>query len=292
MSVTRTGGEAPVKILTADDHPLLREALARLIAEIGSPVEVLETDSLRGVEELLEANRDVALVILDVMLPDATGIEAVERVLHPRPELALLVVSAKDDPATARAVLDCGARGFISKRSPTRVLADAIRLVLVGGTYVPPEAVRIAAPAERDEDSSSSDPDTPPSAACVALRLTPRQLDVLALIVRGVPNKLISRALRLADGTMKNHTAAIYRTLNVANRTQAVYAVTRLCRVRPNATIPRGSESSRGARTGGSTMAGPSRTRGEHSCHGLDACVDPVASLFGAFGSPTCEPGS
>ena len=146
MSVALTSGKVPVKILTADDHPLLREALARLIAEIGSPVEVLEADSLRGAEDLLAAHRDLALMILDVVLPDATGIEAVDRVLRARPDVPLLVVSAKDDPATARAVLDSGARGFISKRSPTRVLAEAIRLVLVGGTYLPPQVLGTAPP--------------------------------------------------------------------------------------------------------------------------------------------------
>ena len=169
MSVARAGGKPLSRYWPRTTIRFCVRRLHRLITEIGSPVEVLQTDSLRGVEELLVTNRDVALVILDVMLPDAIGIEAVERVLRPRPELALLVVSAKDDPTTARAVLGCGARGFISKRSPTRVLAEAIRLVLVGETYVPPHDLRSAAPAERNEDSSSSDPDTPASAACAAL---------------------------------------------------------------------------------------------------------------------------
>jgi two-component system, NarL family, nitrate/nitrite response regulator NarL len=225
MSAAETRGKGPVKILTADDHPLLREALARLIAEIGTSVEVLEADSLRAAEDLLAANRDWALVILDVMLPDATGIEAAERVLNAHPDVPLLVVSAKDDPATARAVLDTGARGFISKRSPTRVLAEAIRLVLVGGTHVPPEALLSAPPPEQDADSTPDDPDAPPSAARLALGLTARQFDVLALLIQGAPNKLIGRTLQLAEGTVKAHIAAIYRSLKVANRTQAVYVV-------------------------------------------------------------------
>jgi DNA-binding NarL/FixJ family response regulator len=228
MSAALTRGKVPVKILTADDHPLLREALARLITELGVDVEVVETDSLRGAEELLAAHRDFALVILDVMLPDATGIEAVERVMHARPDLPVLVVSAKDDPETARAVLDAGARGFISKRSPTRVPAEAIRLVLVGGTYVPPQAVRASAVSERDERSPPAEPDAPTSAKREALGLTPRQFEVLRLLVHGKANRLICRSLSLAEGTVKTHAAAIYRALEVANRTQAVYAVSRL----------------------------------------------------------------
>ena len=192
MSATLTRRRVPIKILTADDHPLLREALTRLITELGVDAEVLETDSLRGAEELLAVHGDFALVILDVMLPDATGIEAAERVILARPDLPLLVVSAKDDPETARAVLDAGARNFISKRSPTRVLAEAIRLVLVGRTYVPPQALRASAVSERDECSPSADADPPTSAKREAADLAPRQFEALRLLVQAMRAVVLS----------------------------------------------------------------------------------------------------
>jgi DNA-binding NarL/FixJ family response regulator len=228
MSANLTNGETASTILAVDDHPLAREALARLAADLGPGTEVLEADSLAAAQEYLAAHADLALVVLDIALPDAEGVEAVERLLEARPDLPVLVLTSKDDPATARAILDAGARGFISKRSPTRVLVEAIRLVLVGGTYVPREALHAGPETRRDPGPAAADPRAAGSLPREALSLTPRQLDVLALLVQGKPNKLICRTLNLAEGTVKTHTAAIYRALNVMNRTQAVYAASRL----------------------------------------------------------------
>ena len=292
MSAAQTRGKGPVKILTADDHPLLREALARLIADIGTSVEVLEADSLQAAQDLLAANRDWALVILDVMLPDATGIEAVERVLSAYPDVPLLVVSAKDDPATARAVLDTGARGFISKRSPTRVLAEAIRLVLVGGTYVPPQALQAAPPAERDADSPPVDPGAPTSAARAALGLTARQFDVLALLVQGTPSKLICRTLHLAEGTVKAHLAAIYRSLNVANRTQAVHVASRLGVALPNARPWPTYAPTRDPRSPPSGTINRSLPSGEPARPARTAPASGIASLLTVLGRPAAFEGA
>jgi DNA-binding NarL/FixJ family response regulator len=206
-----------------------REALARIMMDGGSTTEVLEADSLAAAQERLAVHADVTLVVLDVALPDASGTQAIQRVLGMRPDLPILVLSGQDDTATARAALDAGARGFISKRAPTRVLTEALGLVMVGGTYVPPEALRAPAIApESAPGPRSTNRDPPTSDPLKSLGLTPRQLDVLALLVQGQPNKLICRTLNLAEGTVKTHTAAIYRALGVMNRTQAVYAVNRL----------------------------------------------------------------
>jgi DNA-binding NarL/FixJ family response regulator len=232
MSATAMDGRNnPTKILTVDDHPLTREALARLIAELGPGTEILEADSVAAAQDRLAGNTDVSLVILDIALPDAAGIDGLGRLLRTRPNVPVLVLSAQDDPATARAVLDAGARGFISKRSPTRLLTEALRLVLVGGTYVPPQALRAVAMPRPNRGGDTLD--RPTFTPVKALGLTPRQVDVLALLVQGKPNKLICRTLNLAEGTVKTHTAAIYRALGVVNRTQAVYAVNRLGVVLP-----------------------------------------------------------
>ena len=235
MSAATMDGRKLTKILAVDDHPLTREALARLVAELGPGTEVLEADSIAAAQDRLAMHPDVTLVVLDVALPDSNGIAGLERLLTTRPSVPVLVLSAQDDPATARAVLDAGARGFISKRSPTRVLTEALRLVLVGGTYVPPQALRAIATPRADQGGGSPAPDAPAFTPLKSLGLTPRQVDVLALLVQGKPNKLICRTLNLAEGTVKTHTAAIYRALGVMNRTQAVYAVNRLGVVLPDA---------------------------------------------------------
>jgi DNA-binding NarL/FixJ family response regulator len=228
MSAALTNGESRTKILAVDDHPLTREALARLAADLGSGVEVLEADSIAAAQDRLAVHSDVNLVVLDVALPDAGGIDGVVRLMKTRPNVPVLVLSAQDDPETARAVLNAGARGFISKRSPTRVLIEALRLVLVGGTYVPPQALRAIALQKPDRGASPAAPQAPTGTPLKSLGLTPRQIDVLTLLVQGKPNKLICRTLNLAEGTVKTHTAAIYRALGVMNRTQAVYAINRL----------------------------------------------------------------
>jgi DNA-binding NarL/FixJ family response regulator len=221
------------KILAVDDHPLTREALARLVADLGPGTEVLEADSIAAAQDRLAVHSDVALVVLDIALPDGAGMAGLERLLRTRPNTPILVLSAQDDPATARAVLDAGARGFISKRSPTRVLIEALRLVLVGGTYVPPQALRAVTTPKPQQGGT---PPAPPTSAPIkSLGLTPRQVEVLTLLVQGKPNKLICRTLNLAEGTVKTHTAAIYRALGVINRTQAVYAVNRLGIALPSA---------------------------------------------------------
>jgi DNA-binding NarL/FixJ family response regulator len=238
MSAATVNGTVPLKVLTVDDHPLTREALARVISEIAPRVEMIEAGTLASAQAALAAHADIRLVVLDPALPDATGIEAVKCILAARPEIAVLVLAAQDDPATARAAMEAGARGFISRRSSTRVFTEVLRLVLVGGTYVPPEALRaVAAP--------SSAPSAPPPAAenspaalHKALGLTPRQLEVLTLLAQGKPNKLICRALDLREGTIKTHISAIYRALGVANRTEAVYAMNRLGVTLPVETTP------------------------------------------------------
>jgi DNA-binding NarL/FixJ family response regulator len=213
-----------LKVLTVDDHPLTREALARVFGEIAPRVEMIEAGSLASARAALAAHGDIRLVVLDPALPDATGIDAVKCIIEWHPEIAMLVLAAQDDPATARAAMDAGARGFISRRSSTRVFREVLRLLLVGGTYIPPEALRaVAAPS-----APAPVPENPPAALHKTLGLTPRQLEVLTLLAQGKPNKLICRALDLREGTIKTHISAIYRALGVANRTEAVYAMNRL----------------------------------------------------------------
>lgn len=223
MSAGSVNGTGPLKVLTVDDHPLTREALARVFSEIAPRVEMIEAGTLASARAQLAAHADIRLVVVDPALPDATGIDVVRCIIAAHPEIAVLVLSAQDDPATARAAMDAGARGFISRRSSTRVFTEVLRLVLVGGTYIPPEALRaVAAPTALPQV-----PETPPAALHKALGLTPRQFEVLTLLAQGKPNKLICRALDLREGTIKTHISAIYRALGVANRTEAVYALNR-----------------------------------------------------------------
>jgi DNA-binding NarL/FixJ family response regulator len=216
----RTGG----KILIADEAPLVRDALARIASELGDGPTLLEAERVEDAERIVASHPDLVLAVIDARLPGAGTIDAVARLLQAAPTVPILILSGDDDPALARGALDAGARGVISKRSPTRVLVEAMRLLVVGGMYLPPALLRpVAAPAPQGVRPAGEG-----AAALRSLNLTPRQRDVLALLVQGKPNKAICRELALAEGTVKTHTAAIYRALGVTNRTQAVYAMSRL----------------------------------------------------------------
>ncbi len=193
-------------VLIADDHPLVRDALARTVRELADDVRTHQADGLDAMLHLA-ATVDADLALVDLNMPGMDGVAGLVRLRQQAPTLAVVVASGQEDAATIRAVLVAGAVGFIPKSERPEVLLSALRLVLAGGTYVPARLLD-AAP--------------PPAAAAAASDLTPRQLDVLRCLMRGEPNKLIARELGLTEGTVKIHIAAILRTLHARNRTEAV----------------------------------------------------------------------
>jgi DNA-binding NarL/FixJ family response regulator len=213
-----------MKVLVVDDHPLIREALANVLAEFKQAMQVVQADSLDGALARLAEQPDTALILLDLMLPDAEGIVALERVRTAYPDVPVVVLSATDSRTMVLAAINAGAMGFISKRTASSILVNALRLVLAGEVYIPPEVLRAESAPQPARPAAAARP----LAAPLAHGLTSRQLDVLALLVQGKQNKVICRELNLAEGTIKTHTAAIYRELGVNNRTQAVFAVSRL----------------------------------------------------------------
>ena len=168
-----------MNVLIADDHPLVRDALARTLQPVLPDALILQAADLDTAEALLLAEQP-ALVLLDLHMPGMQGVQGVRRLQRLAPTLKLVVVSGEDDPAVMRAAFAAGAVGFLPKSETAEVLQQAIRIVLGGGTYMPSQALadlRPGAPAPR--------PDT--------AALTPRQLDVLKCLMQGQPNKLIAR---------------------------------------------------------------------------------------------------
>ncbi len=227
FSPPRAGrGQEALTILIVDAHPLMRDGLANVLAGLGRRVEVLQADSLQAALVKLATRPDTTLVLLDLILPDAQGTRVLEQIRDAHPGIPIVVVSGATAHATVTAALRAGAMGFISKRSAPPVLLSALRLVLAGEVYAPPEVLR----SQLLEPSRAAFSRAPATAAQrlrdgKELDLTRRQLDVLGLLVQGKSNKVICRELGLAEGTVKAHTAAIFRALRVSNRTEAGFAV-------------------------------------------------------------------
>lgn len=226
-----------MEVLIVDDHPLIREGLASVLTELGPAVTVLQAETAEETRKALQDRADLALILLDLSVPGARELSLLEEIRAARPETPVVVLSANDSRETVLRSIDAGAMGFISKRTATAVLINALRLVLAGSVYVPPQvlkAVSESAPIEGLPKPKEGSPLTP-----LDIGLTGRQADVLALLVQGKPNKIICRELSLAEGTVKTHIAAILRVLNVANRTQALFALSRLGVQLPAPTAPR-----------------------------------------------------
>lgn len=216
-------GGVQVKILVVDDHPLILEALKQVLRDLDPDIEVLEARDPRQALDLAARHTDLSLVLLDLTLPEKSGLELLQDLRRASPEVPVVVLSATEDRETVMRAINDGAMGFIPKTSKTEVLVAALRLVFSGGVYLPSAAFSATS-------GAASDPRAPVAAARAPrdIGLTERQSQVLALLVQGKSNKLICRALDLAEGTVKIHVTAILRALNVSNRTEALVAVSRL----------------------------------------------------------------
>ncbi len=170
----------------------------------------------------LEQHGDVDLVLLDLNLPDRDGLDVLRELGARWPTMPVVVLSAFHDRERVSNALDLGAVGFIPKSARREVMCGAFNLVFAGGIYVPPEMLAIQG---ASETAAMPRPAADLRTRAVALGLTERQVEVLALMMQGKSNKAICRALGLAEPTVKIHVSAILRALKVSNRTEAVVAV-------------------------------------------------------------------
>lgn len=219
-----------MKFLLIDDHALIREALSSVLRELRADAVVLEAATCRHGADLMRLHDDVSLILLDLQLPDRDGFDMLAELRESHPAVGVVMLSAFNDRDNVVRALDQGALGFISKTSTRDVLLGALRLVLAGGVYIPPEILGGGVPLPKSpaEAPAGQQPAPEPRPSPADLGLTERQVDVLALMMQGKSNKLICRALDLAEPTVKNHVSAILKALKVTNRTEAVLAVSAL----------------------------------------------------------------
>jgi len=206
----------PNKIIIADDHPLFRQALLDTLKSKLTKTTWLEAQTIEELEQQLTNHSDSDLVLLDLNIPGAHGFNTLIHVRNHYPHIPVVVVSAHEDHDTIGQAMEYGAAGFVPKSTPVENIFNAIQQVLSGEIWVP---------ATFKENATKTD--NIDIAERVA-SLTQQQYRILMMFAQGMLNKQIAYDLSVSEATIKAHATAIFRKLNVRNRTQAVIAISQL----------------------------------------------------------------
>jgi two-component system nitrate/nitrite response regulator NarL len=191
------------RVLVVDDHPLIIAAVQGVLTGSGVASAVDQASTLRDARAKLR-DASYQLVVLDLGLSDSQGMNGLLTLREDFPDIPVIILTSDSSIETVTAAFENNARGFVVKGESPHTLVSAVRTVLAGGTHLP-------------ELSGVNLPPSPP-----ATPLSPRKLDVLRLLLEGLPNKTIAARLGLSENTIKVHIAGIYAELNVHNRVQAV----------------------------------------------------------------------
>lgn len=227
----------PLRIVIADDHALVRGGLSLLIRTLQPETVIQECNDFEKVTRTFDEAEPIDLLLIDLLMPGMQSVESIQAICRRRPDVPVIVVSVKEEMQLIRQALKAGASGYIPKSSTPDVTLNAIRLVLSGGIYIPPDALELRNPA--NEDGYGGDQSSPAVRDPVAKDspLTLRQVDVLDLIAEGKSNQEVGAELGLAEGTVKMHLSRIYKALNAKSRTDALAKYNRL---RPQKRRPAG----------------------------------------------------
>ena len=194
-------------IIIADDHPLFRNALFQSVHMAISGANLIEADSLNALLTVLSKEQEPDLLLLDLKMPGTNGLSGLIQLRAEYPDLPIVVISASEEPSVVTQVRSHGAFGFIPKSSDMRELIKALTQVLNGERFFPEYATTHQKNDELTEKIAA---------------LTPQQYRVLTMLSDGLLNKQIAYELNVSEATIKAHMTAIFRKLNVKNRTQAV----------------------------------------------------------------------
>ncbi len=206
----------PEKIIIADDHPLFRQALLGTLKTKFVTTQWLEAQTIEELESLLTANSDSDLLLLDLNIPGAHGFNTLIHVRNHFPQIPVVIVSAYEDNETISKAMEYGAAGFVPKSTPVDEIFNAIGQVLIGELWLP--ATYQAAVQSGDNTNIAER----------VASLTQQQYRILMMFAQGMLNKQIAYDLNVSEATIKAHATAIFRKLDVRNRTQAVIAIAQL----------------------------------------------------------------
>lgn len=209
--------QTTTKIVIADDHPLVRGALREAVAGAVPGADIAECGDLEQLGASLGKSGGADLVLLDLSMPGVRGFSGLMYLRAQHPDTPVVVVSGNEDRSVMRRCIDFGASGYIPKTTDIEEMRGAIRAILDGKTWTPPD-VDLAAPADKET-------------ADLVRRLaslTPQQVRVLMMLSEGLLNKQIAYELSVSEATVKAHVSAILQKLGVDSRTQAVIVASKI----------------------------------------------------------------
>lgn len=213
-----------MQVLIADDHSIVRSGLTHLVGELDEQATVVAATSFGQVGAILDQGTIFDLIVMDLRMPGLGGLDEVEALVRRVAPVPVAVFSMIESPDEMRAVLSRGVRAFIPKSTDDVLVVNILRLVMAGGSYVPPvlgmPGAGSAATATRAAVPSVFD------------GLTRRQLEVLDLLTQGLSNQDIGERLGLNLSTVKTHVTGVLKALGVGSRTQAVLLVKEMGRDR------------------------------------------------------------
>jgi DNA-binding NarL/FixJ family response regulator len=205
-------------LIVADDHPLFRSALIQAVASLVKGAQLIEVEDFEALQRAAQEHPHTDLVLLDLQMPGAQGFSSLLYLRKDHPALPVMIVSGHEEPAIMRRALDFGAAGFVPKSAGLPVLGEAIREVLDGRVWVPPELARRAGESEAAEQAQ----------ARRIASLSPQQFRVFMMLAEGRLNKQIAYDIEVTEATVKAHVTAILRKLGLVRRTQAALLAQRL----------------------------------------------------------------
>jgi DNA-binding NarL/FixJ family response regulator len=206
----------PEKIIIADDHPLFRQALLGTLKAKLTYTKWLEAQTIEELEQQLTNHNDSDLLLLDLNIPGAHGFNTLIHVRNHFPQIPVVIVSAHEDHDTISKAMSYGAAGFVPKSTPVDDIYSAIVAILSGNIWLP------ASFEQKQRDNNDK------GIADRVASLTQQQYRILMMFAQGMLNKQIAYDLNVSEATIKAHATAIFRKLDVRNRTQAVIAIAQL----------------------------------------------------------------
>ena len=207
-----------MRVLVADDHAIVRDALQRIASEVAPETTIIECGSFDDALSLAEREGPIDLALIDIHMPGMNGVSTVGAFCRAFPDIKVAVFSGNYSACDIVQAFDCGVKGFIPKAMDLQKVFDAARMIIAGHHYIPSDILTVSHAQKAESAKRRDEPDR----ILEENGLTLREREVLWLVVDGFTNKVIAKRLDIQEVTVKLHLRRIYRKIGARNRAQAV----------------------------------------------------------------------